>query len=196
MGVFPVVLAGCCRRSFYCLDSAEVVGMVQKTKAALVALLLFPATALAETNTISSTVIDKSVPAANAPSVVVNNSDVCVSSVSAGVTTQILGIAGGTTVRDQTCEMIKMFRLLYGGGMKVAAISLICNEDRRVWDAMWRAGTPCPAGEGLIGDKAKEWWLENPERAPEGSIVQSIEYKKEEEEEEVYGYPEDGEWIE
>lgn len=176
------------------MDCFEVVGMVKKAKAALAALFLFPVTALAETNTISSTVIDKSVPAANAPSVVVNNSDVCVSSVSAGVTTQILGIAGGTTVRDETCEMIKMFRLLYGGGMKVAAISLICNEDRRVWDAMWRAGTPCPAGEGLIGDKAKEWWLANPDRAPYGSIVQSVEYQKETPVVDAYEYPEEGEW--
>ena len=170
------------------------VPMLVRIFAALVFCGLYFSHAYAETNTISSTVIDKSVPAANAPSVVVNNSDVCVSSVSAGVTTQILGIAGGTTVRDETCEMIKMFRLLYGGGMKVAAISLICNEDRRVWDAMWRAGTPCPAGEGLIGDKAKEWWLENPDRAPDGSIVQSVEYKKETPVADAYEYPEEGEW--
>ena len=127
--------------------------------------------AYAQTNTISSTVIDKSVPAANAPSVVVNNSDVCVSSITAGVTTQIFGIAGGSAVRDKNCEIIKMFRLLYGGGMKVAAISLICNEDYRVFNAMWRAGTPCPAGEGLIGDEAKQWWLKNADKAPEESIV-------------------------
>ena len=134
--------------------------------------------AYAQTNTISSTVIDKSVPAANAPSVVVNNSDVCVSSVTAGVTTQILGIAGGSAVRDKNCEIIKMFRLLYGGGMKVAAISLICNQDYRVFDAMWRAGTPCPAGEGLIGDEAKQWWLENADKAPEESIIYAA-HKKE-----------------
>ena len=175
------------------MDSIEVVGMVKKAKAALAALLLFPATALAQTNTISSTVIDKSVPAANAPSVVVNNSDVCVSSVTAGVTTQILGIAGGTTTRDKTCEIIKMFRLLYGGGMKVAAISLICNEDYRVFNAMWRAGTPCPAGEGLIGDEAKKWWIENADKAPRESIVYAAHKEKqqthqwEDEPEEWYG---------
>tara|TARA_R100000406_G_scaffold91913_2_gene80249 strand:+ start:1236 stop:1763 length:528 start_codon:yes stop_codon:yes gene_type:complete len=145
----------------------------------LIAFISFTAQAFAQTNTISSTVIDKSVPAANAPSVVVNNSDVCVSSVSAGVTTQIFGLATGTAVRDKNCEVIKMFRLLYGGGMKVAAISLICNEDRRVWDAMWRAGTPCPAGDGLIGDEAKAYWLENPKESPEGSIIQ-IEHEKKE----------------
>lgn len=124
----------------------------------------------ADTNTVSSTVIDKSVPAANAPSVVVNNNDVCVSGVSGGATTQIFGLSVGTTVRDKNCEVVKLFRLLYGGGMKVAAISLIC-QDARVFNAMWRAGTPCPADEGVIGDAAKEWWKNNPDQAPKDSII-------------------------
>ena len=124
----------------------------------------------ADTNTVSSTVIDKSVPAAMAPSVVVNNSDVCVTGQSAGVTTQVLGFALGSTARDENCERVKLFRLLYGGGMKVAAISLIC-QDARVWDAMWRAGTPCPAGEGAIGDSAKDWWRANPDQAPSGTLL-------------------------
>ena len=48
----------------------------------------------ADTNTVSSTVVtDKSVPTANAPSVVVNNSDICKTAASTAVQTQILGIA-------------------------------------------------------------------------------------------------------
>ena len=53
---------------------------------ALVVLLvvLFPTLVFAETNTVSSTVVtDKAPPTANAPSVVVNNSDVCKSAYSA-----------------------------------------------------------------------------------------------------------------
>lgn len=169
------------------------VPMLVRIFAVLIFCGLYSSHVHAQTNTISSTVIDKSVPAANAPSVVVNNSDVCVSSVTAGVTTQILGIAGGSAVRDKNCEIIKMFRLLYGGGMKVAAISLICNQDYRVFDAMWRAGTPCPAGEGLIGDEAKQWWLENADKAPEESIIYAAHKKEQQiqqwddEEEEWHG---------
>ena len=45
----------------------------------------------ADTNTVSSTVVtDKSVPTANAPSVVVNNSDICKTAASSAVQTQII----------------------------------------------------------------------------------------------------------
>jgi hypothetical protein len=132
----------------------------------------------ADTNTISSTVIDKSVPAAIAPSAVINNSDVCVTTSSAGATTSVFGISGATSFRDKNCEAIKLFRLLYGGGMKVAAISLIC-QDARVFDAMWSAGTPCPANEGLIGDAAKAYWKEHPTEAPEGTRIRVAAEAKE-----------------
>ena len=50
----------------------------------------------------------------SAPSVVVNNSDVCKSAFSAGVQTQILGIASGMTITDENCERLKLARSLYG----------------------------------------------------------------------------------
>ena len=136
----------------------------------------------ADTNTVSSTVVTNNTPpTANAPSVVVNNSDVCKTAASAGVQTQILGIASGITVTDENCERIKLSRSLYAMGMKVAAISTLC-ADSRVWDSMHMAGTPCPY-MGSIGNEAKEGWLANLEMIPEGSIVyQKI---KEEEKEEI-----------
>ena len=51
-----------------------------------VAAILWSCSGRAETNTISSTIIDKSVPASIAPNVVINNSDVCVTSSSGAVT--------------------------------------------------------------------------------------------------------------
>ena len=125
----------------------------------------------ADTNsTVSSTVVtDKAPPTANAPSVVVNNSDVCKSAFSAGVQTQILGIASGVTVTDENCERLKLARSMYGMGMKVAAVSMLC-QDARAFDAMWMAGTPCPY-KGAIGDDAKKAWEENPEDAPQDSKV-------------------------
>ena len=93
----------------------------------------------ADTNsTVSSTVVtDKAPPTANAPSVVVNNSDVCKSAFSAGVQTQILGIASGVTVTDENCERMKLSRSLYLMGMKVAVPCLRCV---RMQECLMRCG--------------------------------------------------------
>jgi hypothetical protein len=124
----------------------------------------------ADTNTVSSTVVtDKAPPTANAPSVVVNNSDICKTATSGAVQTQIFGIASGITITDENCERIKLARSLYSMGMKVAAVSTLCT-DHRVFDAMWFAGTYCPY-DSKIGTEAKQGWEENPELVPEGSVV-------------------------
>jgi len=121
----------------------------------------------ADSNTV---VTDKTPPTASAPSIVINNSDVCKSTASAAIQTQILGFASGITVTDENCERLKLARSLYGMGMKVAGVSILC-QDARVFDGMWMAGTPCPY-EGMIGDDAKQAWLDNPDAVPEGSDVQ------------------------
>ena len=124
----------------------------------------------ADTNTVSSTVVtDKTPPTASAPSVVINNTDVCKSAKSAAIQTQIFGFASGITVTDSTCELLKLSRSLYGMGMKVAGVSLLCT-DHRVFDAMWMAGTPCPY-KGKIGDEARIAWEANMKDAPEGNTV-------------------------
>ena len=125
----------------------------------------------ADSNTVSSTVVtDKSVPTASAPSVVVNNSDVCKSAAAASVQTQVLGIATGITITDENCERLKLSRGLYVMGMKVAAVSTLCG-DYRIFDAMWMAGTPCPY-MGKIGDDAKTAWLdEGMGMIPEDSAI-------------------------
>ena len=127
-------------------------------------LLMLPFAAYADTNTVTSTVtgtttVDKTPPTASAPSVVINNQDVCSTASSAAIQTQVLGFAGGTTIRDMNCERLKLARSLYGMGMKVAAVSMLC-QDERVFDAMMMAGTPCPY-EGKIGAEAKKLWEEN-----------------------------------
>ena len=130
----------------------------------------------ADTNTtVSSTVVDKAPPTASAPSIVINNSDVCKSAASAAIQTQILGFASGITVTDENCERLKLARSMYGMGMKVAAVSTLC-QDARVFDAMLMAGTPCPY-KGKIGKEAKKAWEENPEDIPSGSLLMT-ELKK------------------
>ena len=127
----------------------------------------------ADSNTVSSTVVtDKSVPTASAPSIVVNNSDVCKSAAAASVQTQVLGFATGITITDKNCERIKLARSLYGMGMKVAAISTLCI-DSRVFDSMWMAGTPCPF-MGKIGNEALEAWNKNVELIPQDSDIRAI----------------------
>ena len=130
--------------------------------------LLFFVTSVhaADTNTVSSTVVTNNTPpTANSPSVVVNNSDVCKTAVAGAVQTQILGISSGITVTDENCERLKLARSTYGMGMKVAAVSLLC-QDARVFEAMEMAGTPCPY-KGKIGIEAAKAWAENPEKRPD-----------------------------
>ena len=136
---------------------------------AFVALFPFILYAADTNTTVSSTVVDKAPPTASAPSIVINNSDVCKSAASAAIQTQILGFASGITVTDENCERLKLSRSLYGMGMKVAAVSMLC-QDARAFDAMWMAGTPCPY-KGAIGYDAKKAWEENPEDAPQDSKV-------------------------
>jgi hypothetical protein len=124
----------------------------------------------ADTNTVSSTVVTNNTPpTANAPSVVVNNSDICKTAASTAVQTQILGLATGVTITDENCERIKLSRSLYSMGMKVAAVSTLC-ADYRIFDSMWMAGTYCPY-MGAIGEEAKKGWEENPDLVPKGSRV-------------------------
>ena len=131
----------------------------------------------ADSNTVSSTVVtDKAPPTASAPSVVVNNSDICKSGAAASIQTQVLGVATGITITDENCERIKLARSLYGMGMKVAAVSTLCR-DYRVFDAMWMSGTPCPF-MGKIGNEAKTAWENNLDVMPDESEIRLKEEVK------------------
>jgi hypothetical protein len=68
------------------------------------------------------------------------------------------------------CEKLKNAKTLYDMGMKVAAVSIMC-QDERVFDAMMNAGTPCPY-EGLIGEEAKAAWLSNSQDTPEEILIE------------------------
>jgi hypothetical protein len=107
----------------------------------------------------------KSPPAsAISPTINTSNSDLCTFGVAGAIQTQILGISTGTQVTDENCERLKNSKTLYDMGMKVAAVSLMC-QDPRVFDAMMNAGTPCPY-DGLIGAEAKAAWAVNGEDEP------------------------------
>ena len=95
-------------------------------------------------------------PSAISPQISTSNSDLCTVGVAGAVQTQILGISAGRTVRDMNCEKLKNAKTMYDMGMKVAAVSVMC-QDERVFEAMLNAGTPCPK-DGLVGDKARLAW--------------------------------------
>lgn len=84
------------------------------------------------------------------------NSDLCTIGIAGAVQTQILGISAGGTFTEENCKRLKNAKTLYDMGMKVAAVSVMC-QDENVFDAMMNAGTPCPY-DGLIGDAAKLGW--------------------------------------
>jgi hypothetical protein len=117
------------------------------------------------TNGSTTTTVKSPPPTAVAPAITVINSDVCAVAASGAVQTQILGISMGGTMTDYNCERIKLARSVYDMGMKVAAVAIMC-QDERVFTAMMNAGTPCPV-DGKIGEQAKSIWDLNPERTPQ-----------------------------
>ena len=94
----------------------------------------------------------------NAPAMSVYGQDSCVIPLAAGIT--VIGFSGtyGSYYTDPACELRKKSKLLNKLGMKVAAISLMCQDDA-VFDAMMNAVTTCPV-DGLIAEQAKARWLE------------------------------------
>lgn len=115
-------------------------------------------------DTESTTTVYSPPPSAISPSINSSNSDLCTVGVAGAVQTQILGISAGKTVRDMNCEKLKNAKVLYDMGMKVAAVSVMC-QDHRIFDAMMMAGTPCPY-DGMIGADAKAAWQENEDQQP------------------------------
>jgi len=112
----------------------------------------------------NTTTLKSPPPSAISPTINTSNSDLCTFGVAGAIQTQILGLSTGTQVRDMNCEMLKNAKTLYDMGMKVAAVSTMC-QDKRVFDAMMMAGTPCPY-DGLIGKDAKTAWEVNVEKQP------------------------------
>lgn len=123
-------------------------------------------------NTRSESTVRSPPASAISPTINTANTDLCTVGVAGAVQTQILGISAGATVRDMNCERLKLAKTLYDMGMKVAAVSTLC-QDRRVFDAMMQAGTPCPY-DGTIGLEAKANWKANEHEQPERAKPQGI----------------------
>ena len=95
-------------------------------------------------------------PSAGAPSYNSMTQDVCAVGASAGIQTFGVGVSGGKHFIDKNCERLKLARILNDFGMKVAAVAILC-QDERVFESMIQAGTPCPI-DGRIGKEAMKLW--------------------------------------
>ena len=117
------------------------------------------------TNTTTTNGSDVPVNSANAPSFSAMSQDVCSTGISGSVSTLGFGVSGGKHIRDLNCERIKLSKVLFDFNMKIAAVSLLC-QDARVYMAMKSAGTPCP-WDGKIGPDAQAMWDKYPELRPD-----------------------------
>tara|TARA_B110000259_G_scaffold175238_1_gene210273 strand:+ start:355 stop:1101 length:747 start_codon:yes stop_codon:yes gene_type:complete len=107
-------------------------------------------------------------PTASAPSYNSMTQDVCSTGASLGVQTFGLGITGGKHFIDKNCERLKLSRILNDFGMRVAAVAILC-QDERVFEAMIQAGTVCPI-DGKIGAEAMKLWSKYDHERPDYKI--------------------------
>ena len=116
-------------------------------------------------------------PSASSPSYNSMTQDVCAVGGSLGVQTFGLGISGGKHFIDKNCERLKLARILNDFGMKVAAVAILC-QDERVFESMIQAGTPCPI-DGRIGKEAQALWSKYDHERPDYDIyVKRMEDRK------------------
>ena len=108
------------------------------------------------TNNTSNSDIRSAPPSAGAPSYNSMTQDVCAVGASACLQTFGIGVSGGKHFIDKNCERLKLARILNDFGMKVAAVAILC-QDERVFESMIQAGTPCPI-DGKIGKEASKLW--------------------------------------
>ena len=120
------------------------------------------------TNNTTNSDIRSAPPSAAAPSYNSMTQDVCAVGISAGIQTFGIGVSGGKHTIDKNCERLKLARILNDFGMKVAAVAILC-QDERVFESMIQAGTPCPI-DGKIGKEAKKLWSKYDHERPDYDI--------------------------
>ena len=129
------------------------------------------------TNNTTNSDIKSSPPSAAAPSYNSMTQDVCAVGISGGLQTFGFGVSGGKHVIDKNCERLKLARILNDFGMKVAAVAILC-QDERVFESMIQAGTPCPI-DGKIGKEAKALWSKYDHERPDYKVyVKRMEERK------------------
>jgi hypothetical protein len=127
------------------------------------------------TNNNSYTGDTRTVPSASAPGISAMSQDLCTVGVSAGIQKPLIGASIGITKRDMNCERMKLSKLLFDFNMKVAAVSILC-QDARVFQSMMHAGTPCPFNGKIGGDALEEWNKYDQQRPDYEEYVSALRY--------------------
>ena len=127
--------------------------------------------------------IQSAPPSASAPSYNAMTQDVCAVGASAGIQTFGVGLSGGKHFIDKNCERLKLARILNDFGMKVAAVAILC-QDERVFESRIQAGTPCPI-DGKIGKEAKVLWSKYDHERPDYDIYVKRMKEREKKEQEI-----------
>ena len=129
------------------------------------------------TSSTTNSNIKSAPPSSNAPSYNSMTQDVCAVGASVGIQTFGVGLSGGKHFIDKNCERLKLARILNDFGMKVAAVAILC-QDERVFESMIQAGTPCPI-DGKIGKNALALWTKYDFERPDYKAYVKLMKKRE-----------------
>ena len=136
------------------------------------------------TNSTSNSNIKSAPPTSSAPSYNSMTQDVCAVGGSLGVQTFGFGVSGGKHFIDKNCERLKLARILNDFGMRVAAVAILC-QDERVFESMISAGTVCPI-DGKIGAEAMALWKKYGHERPDyKTYVKRMKKRKKADEAEI-----------
>lgn len=112
------------------------------------------------------------------PSLMSNGTESCLQSVTGGVQLVGLGLSSGKYMQDAECNRRRDSITLSNMGMKVAAVSLMC-QNPNVWKAMFMSATPCPIiknGKLVVGKNALLEIKKNPELHIPAYLDQQVFY--------------------
>ncbi len=90
------------------------------------------------------------------PSLMSSGTESCLQSISGGLQLVGFGVSSGKYLQDEECNRRRNAITLSNMGMKIAAVSLMC-QNADVWRAMLLAATPCPvikSGRIVVGKRA------------------------------------------
>lgn len=98
------------------------------------------------------------------PSLMSSGTESCLQSLTGGVQLVGLGVSSGKYIQDTECNRRRDSVVLSNMGMKVASVSLMC-QNANVWKAMFMSATPCPIiknGKLVVGKNALLTIKQNP----------------------------------
>ena len=99
------------------------------------------------------------------PSLMSSGQQSCLKSITGGIQAIGFGVSSGKYMQDEECNRRLNAITLSNMGMKVASVSLMC-QNAQVWRAMFMSATPCPiikGGKLLVGKSALLEIKMNPE---------------------------------